>query len=191
MSDDDARETWDARYAAGRFDPTGPPGWLEELGEELPSEGVALDLAAGAGRVSIWLARRGLSVEAVDISPVGLALAREAASDEGVNIKTRVADLSSEQLPEGPYRLIACFHYRQPGLLHRLVDTLTPGGVLLGEVATVKNLERHPRPSRRWLVEPNELLREARDLDVVYYREAWLGGRHLARIVARAASRVG
>jgi len=67
MTANDARETWDARYAAGRFDPTGPPAWLEELGEVLPNRGVALDLAAGAGRVSIWLARRGLSVEAVAI----------------------------------------------------------------------------------------------------------------------------
>jgi len=50
----------------------------------------------------------------------------------------------------------------------------------------LKNLERHERPSLRWLSESNELLREAADLDVAYYREAWLGGRHLARMVARA-----
>jgi len=186
MTANDARETWDARYAAGRFDPTGPPAWLEELGEVLPNRGVALDLAAGAGRVSIWLARRGLSVEAVDISPVGLALAREAANDEGVSIQTRVVDLASETLPPGPYAMITCFHYRQPGLLRKLAKTLTPGGVLLSEVATVQNLERHERPSLRWLAARNELLREAETLEVAYYREAWLGGRHLARLVARA-----
>lgn len=186
MPENDARETWDARYAAGRFDPSGPPAWLDELGEELPREGLALDLAAGAGRISIWLARRGLSVEAVDISPVGLALAREAASDEGVRIRTHVTDLAREAPPDGPYAFVACFHYRQPGLLVELGQKLSPGGILVAEQATVRNLERHERPSKRWLGESNELLREAGGLEVAYYREAWLGGRHLARLVARA-----
>jgi len=122
----------------------------------------------------------------VDISPVGLALAREAASDEGVRIRTHVTDLSNEPPPAGPFAFVACFHYRQPGLLRDLGRVISPGGVLVAEQATVRNLERHERPSKRWLGEANELLREASELEVAYYREAWMGGRHLARLVARA-----
>jgi hypothetical protein len=49
----------------------------------------------------------------------------------------------------------------------------------------VRNLERNEKPSRRWLAEPNELLRDLSGLTVVYYREGWVGNRHVARMVAR------
>ena len=178
------RERWDARYRAGPFS-AGDPAWLLEFEEDLPSEGKALDIAAGAGRVAIWLARRGFEVSAIDISPVGLALAREAAADEGVQIATHVADLESESFPRGPYHLVACFHYRQGGLFPLVAQNLAPGGVVVAELATVRTSERRPRPSRRWLATPNELLEECRQLEVVYYREAWVDDRHLARLIAR------
>jgi tellurite methyltransferase len=108
MADTD-REKWDARYRAGDYG-VGDPAWLGEFEADVPKHGTALDVAAGSGRVSVWLARRGLNVTAIDISPVGLALAREAAADEGVKITTRVTDLEREPLPEGPYNLVACFH---------------------------------------------------------------------------------
>ncbi len=178
------REKWDQRYRAGDYG-QGDPTWMRELADEIPSEGSALDVAAGAGRIAIWLARRGLSVTAVDISPVGLALAREAASDEGVTIKTVAMDLEREVLPEGPFQLITCFHYRQRALFPILASQLAPEGVIVAELLTVKNLEKQARPSRRWLSEPNELLRDCPALEVLFYRETWIDGRHLARLVAK------
>lgn len=183
MADTD-REKWDARYRAGDYG-VGDPAWLGEFEEDVPKEGTALDVAAGAGRVSVWLARRGLDVTSVDISPVGLALAREAAADENVKITTRVTDLEREPLPEGPYNLVACFHYRQRALFPVICAQMAPGGVVVAELATTKNLERQSKPSRRWLAEPNELLRDIGVLNVVYYRESWVGDRHVARLIAR------
>ena len=180
------REKWDERYRAGDYG-QGDPTWMRELEDEIPTQGNALDVAAGAGRIAIWLARRGLSVTAVDISPVGLALAREAAGDEGVAIHTVAMDLEREVLPEGPFDLIACFHYRQRALFPILAAQLAPSGVIVAELLTVKNLERQARPSRRWLAEPNELLRDCSALEVLFYRETWIEGRHLARLVARRA----
>ena len=178
------REKWDARYRTGDY-PAGDPAWLEPFGDELPSTGKALDVAAGAGRTSVWLARRGFGVLAVDISPVGLALAREMAADEGVSIETRAMDLEREPFPAGPFELIACFHYRQPTLFPLIATQVSPGGVVVAELATIKNLERQAKPSRRWLCDPNELLSASRDLEVLYYRESWVGDRHLARLIAR------
>ena len=181
------RQKWDARYRAGDYGP-GDAGWLGEFDDDVPSEGRALDVAAGAGRTSVWLARRGLDVTAIDISPVGLALAREAASDEGVKISTQVTDLEREPLPVGPFALIACFHYRQRALFPVICAQISPGGVIVAELATTRNLERNEKPSRRWLAEPGELLRDAMALDVLYYRESWVGDRHLARIIARRSA---
>lgn len=186
MAEED-RKKWDEKYARGEHVAGQAPGWLRELDPDLPEEGAALDVAAGAGRIAVWMARRGLAVTAVDISPVGLALAREAAREEGVRIGTAVCDLERDPLPQGPFAVIACFHYRQRDLMPSIVERLGDGGVVIAELPTVRNLERHARPSRRWLAEPNELLRDLAGLEVLYYREGWLGGMHRARLAARRA----
>ncbi|MEZ4253598.1 MAG: class I SAM-dependent methyltransferase [Polyangiales bacterium] len=165
--------------------PQGDPSWLKHFDGRTADPGTWVDVASGPGRLSIRMARRGLEVLAIDISPVGLALAREAAADEGVKIATRAMDLEREPLPEGPYAMIACFHYRQRSLFPVLVAHLAPGGVIVAELATAKNAERNEKPSKKWLCAPNELIRDSRDLEVLYYREAWVGDRHLARLVAR------
>jgi SAM-dependent methyltransferase len=179
------REKWDKRYASGEHVRGQAPGWLRELDTEIPAAGLALDVAAGTGRVAVWLARRGLEVVAVDISPVGLALARETAADEGVRLETVVADLERAPLPAGPFDVVACFHYRQRDLFAPIRERLRAGGVVLVELPTVRNQERHATPSARWLAEPNELLKDLAGLSVLYYREGWFGDRHLARMVAR------
>src|SRR5688572_10189640 len=93
------RIKWDEKFRRGEHEGQDAPAWLRELEEDFPTGGEALDVAAGAGRMALWMARRGLSVTAVDISPVGLALCREAASDEKVKIRTMVADLERDTLP--------------------------------------------------------------------------------------------
>lgn len=184
MAEED-RQKWDDVFRSGRHGPQDAPSWLQDLDSELPRAGAALDVAAGAGRMSLWMARRGLDVVAVDISPVGLALTREAGADEGVRIRTEVADLERDTLPDGPFALIACFHYRQTTLFPDIRHRLAPGGVVVAELATLRNLERNDRPSRRYLAETNELIWGCAGLEVVYYREGWLGSKHVARIAAR------
>lgn len=185
MADED-RVKWDRRWAESRDLPRAAPNWIAELDVELPREGLALDVAAGAGRMAVYMARRGLDVTAVDISPVGLTLARETARDEGVKLRTVVRDLEREGLPEGEFAMIACFHYRQPGLFGAIRSSLAPHGLLVAEVATVASLERSPDVrGKRWLAERNELLESCRGLQVIYYREGFFGDRALARVAAR------
>jgi SAM-dependent methyltransferase len=184
MADED-RVKWDQRWAAERDLPRSVPTWVADLDAELPRSGRALDVAAGAGRLAVAMARRGLEVTAVDISPVGLALAREAARDEGLKLQTVVRDLEREGLPPGHYELVCCFHYRQPGLFPAICEALASGGLVVAEVATARSLEKQPTRTARWLAEPNELLRCCESLDVAYYREGWFGDKHLARVLAR------
>ena len=66
------REKWDALHASAT-EQGRAPAWLEPFSKLLPTRGAALDVAAGSGRMARWAAERGLSVLAVDISPVGLA----------------------------------------------------------------------------------------------------------------------
>lgn len=155
LSDAD-RAKWDTRYAErGALDE--PSEMLVSLVGELPTSGRALDVAGGAGRNSVWLAGRGLDVTAVDVSAVGLSLARERAAAAGVSVATVVADLETDPLPAGPWDLIISFHYLHRPLFDQFPLVLAPGGVLVFVQPTQKNLERHDKPPRRFLLDEGEL----------------------------------
>ncbi len=180
------RERWDERWAAAAHATGAAPAWLDGLPEGLiPRSGRALDVASGSGRVALWLARRGLDVVASDVSPVGLARAAQAAAAEGLRLATRACDLEESPLPEGPWRVISCVQYLQRSLFPAFVSALESGGVLVCEVATLRNLERHARPSARFLIDEGELPALCAPLEPVWSREGWHDDHALARIVAR------
>jgi ubiquinone/menaquinone biosynthesis C-methylase UbiE len=130
------RERWDERYAAPDRTPLREPNALvvEELGSVAP--GTALELAAGEGRHSRWLASRGWQVVAVDFSEVGLRRAKQQASDEGLGVSFVVADVHTLPLPPAAFDLVLAtfFHPRpseRPALYPKMVRALRPGGTLL------------------------------------------------------------
>ncbi len=178
------RERWDQRWGEGGHSDGDPPDWLADLEAELPRAGRALDVAAGSGRAALWLARRGLTTLAVDVSPVGLKRLEASAVQQGLHIEARVRDLEREPLPVGPFDVVACLRYLQRDLFPALRDCLNPRGLLVCELVTRRNLERHDHPSERFLVEENELLELVVPLRVVYYREGWIDGRAVARVAA-------
>lgn len=182
------REHWDARYREASAAGGPAPEWLAAFAQRWPPAGRALDVAAGRGRIALWLAARGLRVLAVDVSPVGLAQAEQAARAAGQRLETLAIDLEGEALPEGPFDVITCFHYLQRDLFPRLAVRLAPGGWLFAEIATVRNLERHAHPSRRFLLEPGELRGLCGGLEIVHFEEGWFDDRHLARAAARRAA---
>jgi SAM-dependent methyltransferase len=184
MADED-RAHWDRRWGEAPPDKGDPPDWLAEFTGEFPAQGKALDVAAGMGRAALWLARAGLDVTALDVSPVGLGRLRESARDEGLEVETLVADLEVVALPRGPWQVVSCFAYLQRDLFPAIQDVLAPGGIFICEISTLRNLERHERPPARFLLEENELLRLCAPLSIVYYREGWIGDRARARVIAR------
>jgi SAM-dependent methyltransferase len=101
--------------------------------------GRALDLAAGEGRNSVWLAERGWSVTAVDFSRVGLDKGRELSTARGLGqgqVNWVVADLSEYEPARAAFDL-ALIAYLQVGkelrarVLGHAAAALTPGGTLL------------------------------------------------------------
>jgi len=179
------RIRWDQRYSGEEEALSSSPPWIEDFDGQIPRNGPALDIAAGSGRLSLWLASRGLTVTAVDISAVGLQLARCSAELRELTIETVVSDLETEPLPQGVFQVITCFRYWQPELFPAIKARLNHGGFLLAEVATKQNLEMHDRPSSRYLAEPEALRKICRPMEVVYYQEGWIGDWASARIVAR------
>ena len=59
---------WNQRYDGSELVWSAAPNvWVEQLTQNLPT-GTALDIAAGEGRNSLWLASRGWQVTAADFS---------------------------------------------------------------------------------------------------------------------------
>lgn len=188
MSEEE-RSKWNARYREGSHAAAEPSPSLVEIEALLPLRGRALDVAGGAGRHALWLARRGYEVTIVDISDVGLRIAEERAREEGLSISTWRADLATESVPFGPWDLILVSHYLDRALFPALVDALSPSGLLVVLHPTKRNLERHEKPGAPFLLEEGELLRLAGALSVVKWDEGWLpSGRHEARLIARKAA---
>jgi SAM-dependent methyltransferase len=184
------REKWDRRYETQGPESTTPSDFLTSLDGVLPRSGRALDVAGGAGRNAIWLALRGLDVTVVDISRVGLDLARDAAEAAGVTLGLMQADLEEEPLPAGPFDVVLSFNFLRRPLFAAFPTVMAPGGLLVYRQPTRSNLTRHARPPAAFLLDDGELPSLIQGLEVVQYEERWFPGdaegpRHEARLLAR------
>ncbi|MEZ4375113.1 MAG: class I SAM-dependent methyltransferase [Polyangiaceae bacterium] len=184
----DDQERWNQRYREGSHAGDAPHGWALECTDALPKRGRALDLAGGAGALARWLAKRGLDVTLADVSDVGLALALERAEADGVSLRSQQVDLTLPDERErlgGDWDLITCTNYYQPELFPWIAEVLKPHGLFLFAQPTLKNLERHARPSARFLVDPLQLDAWPAGLHVLQRFEGWTsGGTHELRLLA-------
>ena len=130
---------WDEKYAGIEFQSTLPPSGF--VAAELTGlrPGRALDLAAGHGRHTVWLAGQGWQVTAVDFSRVGLDQARKLSAARGVDagrVDWVLADLDDYQPARAAFDLVL-MAYLQVGavlrnkVLARAAAALAPGGTLL------------------------------------------------------------
>jgi len=187
MADAD-RQRWDAKYAIRSADaPLAPDAWLQELVGPL-SPGRAIDLACGAGDNALWLAQQGWQVDAVDISPVGLALANERARRAGVAITTIAADIDDYSPEPASYDLAIVFRFLERLHLPRLiVEALRPGGCLIYETFNRRHLllpdVRMRDPA--FALEPGELLRLYAKLEPLRSESCELENRSVDRLFAR------
>lgn len=178
---DDA-ERWNARYQ-GRT--TGEPSMPKGLGGiELARGGRCLDVACGLGEQTIWAARQGFTVLALDASDVAITALNSAAMIAGVRdrIESRVVDLD-QGLPAdvlGAFDLVVCQRYRDPDLYEQLVYATRPGGVIVVTVLSQVGLDGDAGPFH---APPGELVDAYRTTDVEVLRHVELDGE--ATLVAR------
>jgi SAM-dependent methyltransferase len=182
------RQKWNAKYADPEFAPREPSAVLVGLDAYLPRRGRAIDVAGGAGRHGIWLAKRGLDVTIADISSVGLAVARQRAAEAGLNVTLRETDLQLDPFPAGPWDVIVSVRYLWRPLFKVYPTVLAKGGTLVVIQPTKRNLERHAKPPPDFLLEDGELPTLITGLEILHATEGWSADdRHDAVIVARRA----
>ena len=182
------RQRWDTRYANFLDSklPSQPRDFLMEWLPSLPKDGLALDIAAGAGRHSLALAGHGLTVHAVDISFEGLRLLKKA-SRPPEKIVPIVLDLERGWLPRAEYDVAVNFLFLERAIFPAVKRRLKPGGWLLIETFTVEQLTLpHKKNIRRhFLLEKQELCDIFSDMEIVFYNEGLSYGNYTAQLVAR------
>ncbi|WHT16277.1 class I SAM-dependent methyltransferase [Crossiella sp. CA-258035] len=138
MNTTDPVAFWNDLYAARptAADPR-PNSTLVDLTSDLPP-GAALDLGCGSGGDSLWLARRGWQVTAVDISAVATQRLADRAQSLGLGerLTAQSHDLR-ESFPSGRFDLISAHYLHTPfdldraSVLRTAAHALHPGGRLL------------------------------------------------------------
>ena len=138
----DAVARWNGRYAAeGWLFGTAPNTTLAARADSFAAGDRVLCVADGEGRNSTWLAARGCSVTAFDVSEVGLRKAQSLALDRGVSVDFRQAGVDDWDWPApasgAPFdAVVAVFvQFASPtqraAMFEGFRAALRPGGLLL------------------------------------------------------------
>lgn len=177
---DDPAGTWNRRFSeSGYLFGTEPNAWLVAHADLWEAGQRVLSVADGEGRNSVWLAQRGLTVDAFDISEVGVRKARDFARITGVKVNFAIADIAQLRWPQNIYDGVAAifFQFADPALRARIfegiVTCLKPGGLLVLQGYTPSQLEfRTGGPPFAAHMYTPELLREAfADMEILELRE--------------------
>jgi trans-aconitate methyltransferase len=125
--------------------------------------GKALEMGCGEGQDSIWLARRGWTVTAVDADPDAVAAAREAAAQAGVTLALEWADLVTWRPASRFDLVVSTFSLPARGagrsrMLETAAAAVAPGGMIVLTELDVA-LFRAGRMAEKHLVSVEELER--------------------------------
>lgn len=130
--------TWTERYAAAAmvWDTT-PNEFVAAACSKLPA-GRALDLGAGEGRNSIWLAGRGWTVTAVDFASIAVGRTASRAALQNVRVDALVADAVTYHPKPASYDLILlCYLQLPPAQLRKTFSNAVAGLAAGGRVLVV------------------------------------------------------
>jgi len=138
---------WDERFS--RAEPVygeQPNSYLRAQAQRLASGASVLVPGDGYGRNGLWLAKQGFRVHTVDLSPIGVARARNAARDAGLSLTIEQADLSTWSWPQNQFDAVfSIFLHLFPNvrsIVHaHMLHALVFGGICILEAFTPAQLK--------------------------------------------------
>jgi SAM-dependent methyltransferase len=135
---------------------------------KLAGGGKALDIAAGNGRNTLFLADQGFAVDAVDISDAGLNLF----AGKHANIHPICADLDNFDIPPNRYDLIINIKYLSRRLFPYIREGLNRDGILIFQTfLDSPNGGKEQPHCREYRLRENELLNAFLSLKILFYKE--------------------
>ncbi len=141
-------DRWNTRFSATDYVfGTEPNQFLAAQAPCLKPGMRALCVADGEGRNSVGLAKLGLEVTAFDFSPIGLEKARRLAASKGAKIDYRHGNILEWDWKAAQYDVVAAIFIQfatpaqRAGIFRGFIDALAPGGLLLIQGYTPKQLQ--------------------------------------------------
>jgi tellurite methyltransferase len=163
-----------------------PAPWLVENIGLLPRDRPVLDVACGRGRHSLFLARAGWVVHAIDRDVAALQTLEISARELNLTLTTETVDLehASPLLGSKSFGSVVVFNYLHRPLMPAIVEAVAPGGVLIYETFTVGQAERGRPTNPAFLLADGELPELIQPLEILRWREGDVDGKLVSSIVA-------
>lgn len=114
----------------------------------------ALDIACGAGKNSIYLAKKAFQIDSLDISEFAINSLKE---KNIKNINAKVVDLEGYNLDENKYDFIVQTNYLDRELIPKLIKALKKDGILFIETYMHHEINEKPSSNPNFLLKKDEL----------------------------------
>ncbi len=171
MPAEDLLTKWDRIYSGASETEPEPAQVLTENAHLLPREGDALDLACGLGGNALFLARRGFTVKAWDISKVAVGRLASLAEKSGLPLEAEARDVETGPFPREAFDVVVVSRFLARRLAQPILGSLRPGGLLFYQTYVREKLAPAGPSNPDYLLQENELLALFRGLRVLVYRE--------------------
>lgn len=182
---------WNESYASGElpWDAGEPEPLLVEFvtsGRVRPAR--ALEIGAGTGTNSIWLAERGFDVLGIDVAPLAVERATVKLNRRALRCRFAANDFLAVGFPDLSFHFVfdrGCFHVfdeieERARFAAQVAAVLTPGGLWLSIIGSTEGPPREVGPPRRsarevaLAIEPALEIVELRDAEFhVHGARAW------------------
>lgn len=155
MSQQD-QQKWDKKYqeTPKLLQQRDPSCKLQELIKKIKLPALALDVACGAGKNAIYMAKKGLQVDALDISKVAL---QNLEAQKYSNIHTQLIDLDEYTPPKEQYDIIVKTNFLDRQLIPKLTTALKSKGYFYIETYMQDKINEKPPSNPEFLLQKEEL----------------------------------
>jgi SAM-dependent methyltransferase len=178
------REKWESRYRQGLEETSGPDLLLEDH-RDLLTSGTALDVASGYGAGSIFAARAGYVVHAVDISFTALCALNREAQRQNLPIRCVVTDLDYFPFPKNFYDLVMVFYFFSVPLMTSIGECLKRGGLIFYATFNHRHTSVRPEFNPAYLVPRGGLATYFRQFEVLLDEPEGGPDKNISRLIAR------
>jgi SAM-dependent methyltransferase len=166
------QEKWDGIYrkVSGNVRPE-PALVLRQYDYLLPSQGRALDLACGMGGNALFLAERGLSTTAWDLSAVAIERLSQVVATDQLDLVCEARDLEKEPPAQSSFDVVVVSRFLDRNLNRSLAAALRPGGLLYFQTFVADKDPAIGPENPAYLLRENELATTFADLILRAYCE--------------------
>ena len=162
---------WDRIYTGSGEKPAKPCRVLSSHSHLLPAEGDALDLACGRGGNALYLAARGFSTRAWDVSVVAIQSLSDVAGHNGLPLVAEQRDVTADPPASGSFDIIVVSRFLDRTLAPAICAALREHGLLFYQTFIREKTGDTGPNNPAYRLEANELLRLFQSLHIIYYHE--------------------